>query len=437
MTVSGLNRLHDLSSIIAPKVLVAQLGARRHYLVPATFHSRGMLERFVTDLYLSAGWVQRAVRKLSQVIPASGLRRLTGRQDVDLPTSLVTSFAAFGMQYKVRARLATHCGMVTGAWLWAGREFSKRVVQQGWGRADAVYAYSSAALEIFEAAKREGKLCILDYATAPKRFEDALTAQQATRYENWAAKPPCRDGFLDEYADRQNQEAELADVIVCGSSFVKHAIECESGQGHKSVVVPLGLRSLPMGVTPRRPVYGRPLRLLFVGDEAIRKGIGDLCRAVEQFGRQRCEVRVVGNIDLSAFGREQASHTVELLGSVPRKEMRRQYEWADVCLLPSVSDTFGLVVLEAMSYGVPVITTPNTGAADVVEDGKNGFVVPVMSPDHIAQRLEMLDTERDRLSVLSENVIIRSADFSIDRYAQKLVAVVREAFLTRTNGSHV
>jgi glycosyltransferase involved in cell wall biosynthesis len=312
--------------------------------------------------------------------------------------------------------------------MWAGHEFGRRVVQEEWGNAQAVYSFSSTSLEIFEAAKRAGMMCVLDFATAPRRFESALTGQQAARYEGWASRPPGLDASASEYADRQNRESELADVIICASSFVKNAVEAESGQGSKAVVVPLGLRSLPLHVAPKPPVYGRPLRVLFVGDDAIRKGIGDLCRAIDEFGRQRCEVRIVGSVDLSRIGREQASKRAKLVGAVPRQEMRQQYEWADVCVLPSVSDTFGLVVLEAMSFGVPVITTPNTGGADVIVDGENGFIVPIMSPGDIAERLEILDADRVRLAALSQKAITRSGDFSMDRYGTRLIAAVRAAF---------
>ncbi len=409
-------------------MIVTQLGARRHYLVPATFQDHGLLDRFVTDLYLPGGSFEALLSRLSHITAFSPLRRLKGRRDDALPDHLVTSFPGFALQYHVHTARATRRGEVARAWLWAGREFGRRVVAEGFREADAVYAYSSAALEIFESARSQGKMCILDHATAPKRFEDALTAKQASRYEGWSSAPPLQDRWVDEYADRQNREAELADIIICGSNFVKNAVEVESGRGAKCAVVPLGLRSMPEDVHPKSSVDGRPLRILFVGDEAIRKGIGDLCSAVESFGPDRCEVRVAGNIDLSELGRQQASRTATLLGPVPRAEMRSQYEWADVCLLPSVSDTFGLVILEAMSLGVPVITTPNTGGADVVTHGENGFIVPVMSPESIVERLETLDADRELLRQFSEASILRSQDFGIERYGERLVSVVRQAF---------
>ena len=410
-----------------PRVVVAQLGARRHYLVPATYHSRGMLARFYTDLY-AGGWAGRIAEQAARVFSVDSLRRVAGRQDQDLPHRLVTSFPAFACESRLRERRSKRLGELTRHWMWSGRRFSRLVANRSLDDCDAVYAYSSAALEIFEQARPLGKFCILDQATAPKRFEDSLTMQQADRYPGWSAAPPQDDRWTDAYADRQNREADLADLIICGSTFVKNAVEGETGAGHKCEVVPLGMRRLPTEPVAKTQNSGRPLRILFVGDEAIRKGIGDLDSAVREFGVERCEVRVAGNIDLSEHGREQVQGALTLLGSVPREAMDDQYRWADVCVLPSISDTFGLVILEALSFGVPVITTPNTGGADVISDGVNGYVVPIMAPEKIAARLELLNDDRELLASLSAAALQRSRDYSIDRYADRLVAVVCERF---------
>jgi glycosyltransferase involved in cell wall biosynthesis len=414
-----------------PAMVVTQLGARRHYLVPATFHSRDMLEHFYTDFYATQR-VQRVARLVSG-LGVRAVQRLSGRRDVGLPDRLVTSYPLFSVEYRWRARMARRRGELTKVWLWAGRKFGRLIGPEAAAAGDAIYAYSSAAEELFEAAAARQRLCVLDHATAPKRFEDGLVARQAARYEGWSATPVQEDRWVDEYADRQTREARLADLIVCGSSFVRNAVDAECGMGERCVVVPLGLRSLPGDVTPKEDVHGRPLRILFVGDEAVRKGIGDLSQAIQLFDPRCCEVRVAGNVDLSAYGREQASRTMTLLGPVPRVEMANQYRWADVFVLPSVSDTFGLVILEAMSYGVPVITTPNTGGADVVTDGVNGFLVPIMAPEAIAGRLAQLDADRSLLSNMSAEALRRSRDFVLERYAERLIGEIAAAFGTHSN----
>ncbi len=231
------------------KVLVAQLGARRHYLVPAALHANGLLERFVTDLYLDEASSGRVARALAAVTGSRAMKRLSGRSDSTLPPHLVQSFPLFGLEYRLRTKFGGfRQADPLAAWLWAGSRFASKVARGGLGGADAVYAYSSAALEIFESAKKQGKLCILDHATAPRRAEHAVTARQADRYPGWGRTHECDPALLERYSLRQQHEAELADVILCGSTFVKRTVETESGIPSKKIaVVPLGLRTLQAG----------------------------------------------------------------------------------------------------------------------------------------------------------------------------------------------
>ena len=64
------------------------------------------------------------------------------------------------------------------------------------------------------------------------------------------------------------------------------------------------------------------------------------------------------------------------LPSVPKVQLKEYYNRADVFILPSLGDSYALVVLEAIASGLPVIVTENVGAADAIENGKNGFVIP-------------------------------------------------------------
>ena len=91
---------------------------------------------------------------------------------------------------------------------------------------------------------------------------------------------------------------------------------------------------------------------------------------------------------------------------------------ADVLVLPSFSEGFGLVVTEALACGLPVIVTPNVGASDLVSDGSEGFVVPVCSSEAIADRLQTLHRDRDLLAQMSENAQAAAAKRPWDVYRE-------------------
>lgn len=395
-------------------VTVTQLGARRHYAVPRALAVRGMLERFHTDLYSGGGGM---FHRVASGFPMAGMKRWAARQDSGLSADVVESYPFFGLQYKMWARRSQSQSELTRTWIEGGEKFCRLVVARGWGNADTVYAFTSAARELFEAAKVSGVRCVLDHASAPKTDEDGLVRDATSRYPDWYAAPGS-DRYAEAYTDRQREEWKLADVIVCGSSFVKESIRRLGGPVEKTVVVPLGLR-MPITVNDRSETK-TGLNVLFVGDDGVRKGLGDFVTAIRLAGSE-VRGRVVGNVKLSDRGTREVGAVVDLVGSVPRSEMAEQYRWADVFVLPSYSDTFGLVILEAMSHGVPVITTPNTGGPDVLRDGVDGLIVPVGDPEAIADLLIELQADPDRLNAMSRSAFERSSTFDLDSYSTRLV----------------
>ena len=79
--------------------------------------------------------------------------------------------------------------------------------------------------------------------------------------------------------------------------------------------------------------------------------------------------------------------TVEVLGPLPKDELKGYYSRADVTVLASVEDAFGYVMGEALACGCPVIATENTGGPDLLTDGVEGYIVPIRSPEAIAEKL--------------------------------------------------
>jgi glycosyltransferase involved in cell wall biosynthesis len=96
-----------------------------------------------------------------------------------------------------------------------------------------------------------------------------------------------------------------------------------------------------------------------------------------------------------------------------------------VFVFPTLSDGFGIVLLEAMAAGVPVISTRNCGA--VVRDGENGFIVPARDAQAIAERIEQITTDRNLRERLSRGAIATATQFSLTQYKERLVSAIRHA----------
>ncbi|OVE73794.1 hypothetical protein BVX94_02840, partial [bacterium B17] len=221
------------------KVIVTQLGSRRLYAVPLALQNRNMLEHFYTDIYFKTG----AIRNTPAFLPGL-INAMKSRNEPGLHDELVTAFLFFGLTYTRRGKQEKTITTLAEHWRKGGEEFCNLVTQRGFREANAVYAYSSAALETFKKAKEKGIQCILDHATAPMRQEKDLVDSHRDDFSEWFVAEA--DGpAIDKYTERQQQEADLADVILCGSTFIKNML-IESGvDASKISVVPLGISGNP------------------------------------------------------------------------------------------------------------------------------------------------------------------------------------------------
>ena len=99
----------------------------------------------------------------------------------------------------------------------------------------------------------------------------------------------------------------------------------------------------------------------------------------------------------------------------------------DVFVFPSLFEGFGLVLLEALAMGLPVITTAHTAGPDLIHEGVEGFIVPIRDSAAIAACLELLHCDRARLAEMSRQARCRAREFSWASYEDTLAACVGQA----------
>ena len=395
-------------------VIVAQLGARMHYAVPAILHRAGMLERFYTDVY--APRIPKPLQALATRYGPPSFRRWLGRVPIDIPAGKITSFDLMGLEYNWRLRRAISAGSATAAYLWAGQEFCRRIINRGLGSASCVYTFNSAGLELLRHARTQGAFAAMEQTVAPGAVEEVLLKAEQLDYPQWApvGRPDPHRRALQE---REQMEWEAADLILCGSEFVRDGIRASGGPADRCRVVPYGVR--PPATAPARDFRHSPLRVLTAGAVGLRKGAPYVLAAARSL-KGNAEFRMAGALDVTSHAKQLLSAQVSLLGAVPRSEIHHQFAWADVFLLPSICEGSATACYEALSFGLPVITTPNTGS--VVRDGIDGFVVPIRDTESIIEKLERFDSDRNLLAYMSRNARQRSADFTVERYGERLLS---------------
>ena len=199
---------------------------------------------------------------------------------------------------------------------------------------------------------------------------------------------------------------------------------------------------IPDGVEPdecsriptERPIRDR-VTALFVGRLYPRqKGLEPLVRALALLPPGRgVELRLVGeDWGGAALVRRLAAdlgvgHRVAVVGPVPRSQLLEEYANADLLVLPSLFEPFGIVLLEAMAAGLPVIASRVGGVPEVVVDGETGLLVEPGDPSELASALLRLADDlglRVRMGARGRD---RSRSYAWDALVPRVIAVYREA----------
>jgi len=219
-------------------------------------------------------------------------------------------------------------------------------------------------------------------------------------------------------------EAGMCDHLLAPSRFVRSSfIEkgLEPGRVH---VIPYGVDSsnfFPLSKAEKTKSDSK-FRVLCVAYISPRKGQVYLLDAWKELNLPNSELLLIGGISYEMKNvLANYAGLFRHIPNVPNKKLHHYYGRSSVFVLPSVEDGFGVVISEAMACGLPVITTTNAGASDIIDHGKDGFIVPIRSSDDIANYLELLYREKELREQMSEAALSKSqAALGWDQYAHKL-----------------
>jgi glycosyltransferase involved in cell wall biosynthesis len=152
-----------------------------------------------------------------------------------------------------------------------------------------------------------------------------------------------------------------------------------------------------------------------------RKGLADLFAAMKLLNRDDFELVVMGSpLAPMDFYRKQFRDFV-YEPPRPHEQVLELMATCDVLVMPSIVEGRALVQQEAMSRGVMLIATANAGAPDLVEDGTAGFLVPIRSPEAIAEKLTWMADHRAVLPEMKRAAYGKAAALTWKTYADKII----------------
>lgn len=318
-----------------------------------------------------------------------------------LPRERVRSFAAYGLAARVSVRLGGLGRLAEPALHRTfGRWAAAAVRGERW---DVLYLFSGIAEEALRAPLRGGELRAIVRGSAHVRVQSDILEEEERRVGHRIDRPS------PWMIAREEREYALAEVIFVLSSFARRSFVGLGVPLEKIILQSMGtdlscFRQGDPGVAARRAriLSGRPLRVLTVGNFSFQKGALDYSSIVRRAGG-RYEFRFVGYVmpETRAVASRTSAHFVPFQKQFA---LPAQYAWADVFLFPTLQDGYAVVLAQALAAGLPVLTTTNCSASDIVKEGESGWVLPIRSPEAFLDRLSRCDADREGLAHIAGGI---------------------------------
>jgi glycosyltransferase involved in cell wall biosynthesis len=383
-------------------------------------------QKMLAEFWTTVAWNPQSV--WNRMLPRSLRSQLSRRAFVDVPQKRVKC-----APWREMIRLGVSSSPLASLLCSGERPFSVIGMYRGFDHGvarrlreitvDAVYAYEGGALRTFRQAKQQGAVTFYDLPSGYWYWECNLLRQEEARNPGLASVLP-KLSDSERHMREKDEEIALADFIVVPSRHVRRTLAGVVPEA-QILVVPYGappVRFRPEAATDSH----RPLRVLFAGALHQRKGIGYLLKAVDLL-ESDVELTLIGQRFAPNPIVDRACERWRWFQTLPHGSVLDVMMQSDVLVLPSISEAFGLVVTEAMACGLPVIVTPNVGAGDLLCDGREGFVVPAGSAEAIADRLDVLNKDRELLTHMSRNAQMATARQPWELYRDTWVETVRLA----------
>lgn len=239
-----------------------------------------------------------------------------------------------------------------------------------------------------------------------------------------------------------------SDAVTVISNFTEERLRAFV-PGVESVIIPFGAAS-GQTATPTRPSASRrsaadPFNLLFVGRLVRRKGVDVLLNAAKHLkSDKRLRIHIVGEGPerkplMAESERLGVTDTVTFEGGVSAERIHDFFDSCDALVLPAIvtetgeTEGLGVVLLEAMAYGKPVIASSAGGITDIVIDGKTGLLSPPGDSSALARVISVAMDDPDRMRILAGNGAVHAEkEFGWDTIVMRLKETYRTAVENRT-----
>ena len=321
------------------------------------------------------------------------------KEEEGIPQNKIHTFPWLQTPYMYAARLGINkFNWLNKQWCWqASQTLDKHVAAQLHTPVNLI-ALSGAGLYSGAKAQQLGGKHICDRGSSHIGYQNDILTEE---YKRWGF---VFEGVDPRIIDKEELEYQQSDFITVPSEFVKQSFIKQGIQESKIRKIPYGAR-LDRFYKTAMP-NANEFNILWIGGVSIRKGFMYALHAFQQLKHPNKKFTVIGHVSLEI--KELLVHenlnNVLFIARVENKDLIHYYNAAHVFVLTSIEEGLAMVQGEALACGCPIIATEHTGASDLFDNGKEGFIVSIQSSEAVLERMQQLADDillRDKMAQAS------------------------------------
>ena len=410
-----------------PKIIVAHPGRQHSFRVATALKKSGLLFKYATTVYNKDNSLLMKITKL--FLGEDNVKRANRRKCPSVPDEDVLQFCEFeGLLLLLLIRIDKSHKIANKFSRHISRRFqsklAKYIIEN---EIDAVISYDTNSDVLFSLLK--------DKAPHVYRIMDNAHPNRHYLYYSYQENIACCGPFLHtleacgyitkkEIAEKFGNEVKMATHHIVASSYSEKALMFDGIKQENIYKIPYGVDANRF-VDSKRDYGEGKLNVLLMGEIKQRKGIRQLMEAAKLINDKDIIFNILGDgANHHSELYEPYKDYVNLLGFVPFEELLHQLSINHVFVFPTMGEGFGLVLLEAMAAGIVPVTTENCAGRDIVEDGLNGFIIPVGDEAAIVDKLRWCANHPVKLKAMSEAARTTAKAFTWNKYEHGIVDAV-------------
>ena len=409
------------------KIVLAHPGQQHAFKVAAGLKKAGILCQFITAVYDKPENVSMWIAH--KLVREQDVQKIENRKSPDIDNNDVTTYCTFlsllviilsrskktkKLAYWLDRKIADHFGILV----------AKYAIKNS---ADAVICFSMNERTCFEYLKKHAPHIkrIVDCANSPVDFMREIYQKDIERTGNTVLKDEAGIFWNANELKKQQRGIEATQYFLAPSCFVKSGLEFCGVQPEKITVIPYGT-NFPV----HDNVQNVPdsVKFIYVGQVSYRKGMHYLLRAFADLEQESIELTVVGAINpvSGLYDDYKRCKNIHFIGNVSHEKVKELLLASNVFVFASLSEGLSLSCIEALSCGLPIVCSTNSGANDLITDNENGFVFEPYEVETIKNRVRFFAEHPNQIPRFSKNALATAREITWNQYASNL-----RAFLNR------